>query len=230
MDNGLVPLGTSVKRNGAQVQAAALPLGTLGRPRSEKEATPLGLRILRACEEEGLTPTGAAAKAKISGGYIWRIIYGTRGNQSIDPHKLEALSDLLHVRFHWLATGREPMREGAWAGARSPREEAIISARRQGVGEDAIEHVLETMPEVPDTGQDERYWYETFWAEHEKRRRAGIPEKLAKKGRSKVRAEKRELERATGVPGRLKAPPAAAPPAADQEAATSHSKKPRRAG
>ncbi len=180
----------------------------MGRPQSDKEPSELGARILRACEEEGLKPTGVAAKANFSSGYIWRIIYGTRGNQSIDPMKLEALSDILHVSFHWLATGREPMREGVWAGTRSPREEAIISARRQGVGEDAIEHVVEAIPEVPGSGQDERYWYETFWAEHEKRRRAGIPVRMAAKEHGKVRKKKRELETA-----RASIPPPAAPPA-----------------
>ena len=154
-----------------------------------------------------MTQTGLERRAEFTQGYLSRLIYRPEGNSAIDPFKLEKLSDILRVEYHWLATGRQPMRAATFA--RTPREAAIVDARelqpREGAIEEAIEHVLANFPDDPERTQ--RYWFDLILLENDSRRRDEIPERLAKEHQSEHRAQTREKRRIES-PSDTKPPPA----------------------
>lgn len=117
---------------------------------------------MRAADEAGFTQTSLERAARFSGGYLTRLLY--REQDRIEMSKLERLCDLLGCRMHWLATGREPMREGE---PRAPVEEAMVTARRYGVTEDVFWFVRGR-----DANQDARSeadWFQAFLDENRKR-------------------------------------------------------------
>lgn len=138
------------------------------------------------------------ARAKFSQGYMSRLVYGERGTSTIDPLKLQAISDTLGVSFEWLATGREPMRPQAIAHA--PPELGAMMARSWGALEDAVEHVLarETYAEEP--WQTPKYYFDLIMAENAARRSAGMAEFPATKQAETRRAAEKAREAAKPQP------------------------------
>jgi hypothetical protein len=132
-----------------------------GKASEDRKLTALGARIMRAAEDAGFTQTSLERAARFSGGYLTRILY--REQDRIDLTKLEVLCDLLSVRMHWLATGREPMREG---GPRSAVEEAMIVARSLNVTEDVFWFVRGRDGNADRTASE---WLEAFLADNRKR-------------------------------------------------------------
>lgn len=131
----------------------------------ERVLTPLGERVIRAAEDAGFTQTSLERAAKFSGGYLTKLLY--RPQDRIDLSKMERLCDLLGVRMHWLATGREPMREG---GPRTPVEEGMVIARQYGVTEDVFWYVRARdmqRSERENWGHSE--WWQAFLAENKRR-------------------------------------------------------------
>ena len=129
--------------------------------KGDRVLTALGQRIVAAAREAGFTQTSLERAANFSGGYLTKLLY--RPQERIDLGKLEALCDLLGVRMHWLATGREPMREG---GPRSAVEEGMVSARGLGVTEDVFWYVRARAQGVERTPAE---WLMAFLEENKRR-------------------------------------------------------------
>lgn len=129
----------------------------------DRPLTPLGERIIAAAGDAGFTPTSLARAAELSGGHMTKLLYHAQSR--IDLTKLERLCDLLSVRMHWLATGREPMREG---GARTPLEEGMVAARGLGVTEDVFWFVR-GRDGADETDRTAHEWMMAFFEENKKR-------------------------------------------------------------
>lgn len=134
---------------------------TMAKPAEARKLTPLGQRILVAAEQAGFSQTSLERACHFSGGYLTKLL--TRPQDRIDLGKLEMLCDMLSVRMHWLATGREPMREG---GALSAEEKAMVAARGSGVTEDVFWFVR---GRDRDKNHSEFDWLAAFIEEHKKR-------------------------------------------------------------
>ncbi len=193
MPGKLLSLGSTVKRQDFESGVRVLPFGSMAK-REPKEPGELGRRILSALEGMHMSPTALERKlierseasgsdVKWSQGYMSRLISGERGGTAIDPLKIQDIADELGVRFEWLATGREPMREG---GEQTPQQVGLAMARMLGAREDAIEHVREIF--APDSSRDARYWYDLAMHESDALRRLGTSEFPAT-ARKKIRKE-----------------------------------------
>lgn len=174
-----------------------------GRPtEAPREPTPLGRRILEACEAERISQTALERRARLGQGYLSRLIYKPK-NATLDVMKLEAMADILRVDFHWLATGRGTMR--AESAKETPRALARQQARLWGCREDAIENVDAEHPASERDLSDYNYWWTLYQAEASRLKAAGTPEphEVARKQRQ-VRATakraKKEWEKAREVP------------------------------
>lgn len=132
---------------------------------ADREPTPIGSRILFAAKEAGFTQSSLERAAQFSGGYLTKLIYNPQDR--IEISKLERLCDLLGVRMHWLATGREPMREG---GILSPAEQAMIHARELGVTEDVFWFVRGRDAEEPEAEHRNAAAWLSAYLEENKRR------------------------------------------------------------
>jgi hypothetical protein len=148
-----------------------------GKGTSERVLTALGERVMLAAEEAGFTQTSLERAARFSGGYMTRLL--TRPQDRIDMSKLERLSDLLGVRMHWLATGREPMREG---GQRTAVEEGMVIARQYGVTEDVFWYVrARDMQTSERENWSPTEWWHAFLAENKRRLADAAYAKAAKR-------------------------------------------------
>jgi hypothetical protein len=127
----------------------------------ERDLTPLGKRLLLAAKDASFSPTSLARAAELAGGHMTKLLYQPQSR--IDLMTLERLCDLLGVRMHWLATGREPMREG---GARTAVEEAMVMARGLGVTEDVFWFVRGRAGDIERTAQE---WAMAFLEENKRR-------------------------------------------------------------
>lgn len=128
----------------------------------DKPLTAFGERLMHALREAGFTPTSLGRAAGFNSGYMTKLLY--RPQERYEASKLETLCDLLGVRMHWLATGREPMREG---GELSPVERAIVTARGYGVTEDVFWFVRGRDAREPERTEYE--WLTAFMTENKKR-------------------------------------------------------------
>lgn len=127
----------------------------------DQALTPLGARIMAVASEAGFTQSSLERAGHFSGGYLNKLLY--RPQDRIDMSKLEKLSDLLGVRMHWLATGRDPKREGE---QRTSVEEGMIVARGLGVTEDVFWFVRGRDGDVERSPKE---WAVAFFEENKKR-------------------------------------------------------------
>lgn len=137
-----------------------------------RQPSPLANRVKLAIAESNLSATGLETLifGKDNRGYISRLLRGVSGGTRTEPWILERLSELLHVRMEWLATGRPPMRESD--DARSPKDEAIRIARRWGASPEAIADALAMCKGRLDD-RDERGWVTAIMLMHERQRKGG---------------------------------------------------------
>ncbi|WP_437285638.1 helix-turn-helix domain-containing protein [Sorangium sp. So ce406] len=74
----------------------------------------LGERVAFLMEKRGISQHGIEGEAKLSRGYISRVVKGER--MKLSPEILRRIADVLEVNYEWLATGRGEM-EGGGTGA-----------------------------------------------------------------------------------------------------------------
>jgi len=193
MGDTLIPNGTSVNRKRFTNDAKVLPFGSMVVAKLPKEPTELGKRIRLALEEEGRSQNSAAEAAGFKGGYLSRLIYGSRGGTSMNPEHMRRLAKVLHVNFEWLVVGEGPMRrEGRGTNA---AEEAITSARAHGCREDALQSAWENNKDAcpPLTFIE---WIVAIDVEARRLDRAGVPrpEKVLEK-QAATRRVKNKIKR-----------------------------------
>lgn len=140
--------------------------------------------------DEKKSPTRTERDAGLQRGYMSQVKSGKI--RSPGPDVIRALADYLHVQFEWLAIGRGPMREEAWAS--SPLESAMRFALLHGARQDAIDAAVDRYRDAPDmTGND---WILAFNSEAIRLERAGVPrpEKVAAAQRKTRRLAKKLMQ------------------------------------
>ncbi len=159
-----------------------------------KDPNEFGKRVLFAIQLEGhVTQNGVERKAHLGKGYLSRLIYGSRGETSVNPQHMQRLAESLHVNFEWLVVGTGPMRkEGRET---TPAEEAITMARSVGCREDAITTAWERNRDrtLEMTLGD---WTDAIDSEARRLDRAGVPRpEVTADKKDAIQRTKKQLER-----------------------------------
>jgi hypothetical protein len=147
----------AVKRQHRETVSDELPfvsttMGPGRPPKTAREPSELGRRLIEACKHAGFSPTGLETAAGLSKGHMSRLVYGSRGDKAgMQRDVAVRLADKTHVSLEWLLTGRGAMVQSTWVP--SIAEKALITARQHGVTEEAIqkelaEHVGEERSEI----------------------------------------------------------------------------------
>lgn len=113
----------------------------------------MGERILQAIQAEGKSLSQTERDCGFGRGNLNRIVYGERGNQSVNVERMVVLAKYLHVSLEWLLTGSGTMR-------RASAHEAPRAALSEGQREALRAYLLDQL-EALDPGVHDRLRQQT---------------------------------------------------------------------